>query len=193
MSEEQWQREHQDVIEFQNLKRQHAKLLKALEVKLRGELDELKLRSEKEYGGEVVQFTKELDAVRLRNVKDLEELRRYNVNEEKKFVANAKEANVKELKRCAAELESEYKRAKDEVRKELAAAKATVSAKEKEERYKAAKVRLHAESKLKEESRRKQLDVSSTQELCMLQRKHLIIMHKRECELLLNVSELIAN
>ena len=30
VSEEQSQREHQDVIEFQNLKRQHAKLLKAV-------------------------------------------------------------------------------------------------------------------------------------------------------------------
>ena len=48
-----------------------------LETKLRIELEELKLRSEKEYNQEVLQFTKELDGVRMRHIKDLEELVSY--------------------------------------------------------------------------------------------------------------------
>ena len=74
VSEEQSQREHQDVIEFQNLKRQHTKLLKALEIKLRAELDELKLKTEKEYNQELQQSAKDFDAICLRHGKELEEL-----------------------------------------------------------------------------------------------------------------------
>ncbi len=133
----------------------------------------------------MVQFTKELDTIRTRNAKDLDELRRYNLNEERKFVTNAKEANVKEMKRCMSELEHEYKRAKEEAKKELSSNK-TMSSKEREERYKAAKIRLHNDAKHKEELRRKQLEMNATHELCMLQRKHMIIIHRRECELLLN-------
>jgi hypothetical protein len=160
-----------------------------LETKLRTELDELKLKSEKEYNQEVVQFTKELDTTRTRNAKDLDELRRYNANEERKFVTNAKEANVKEMRRFVGELENEYKRGKEEFKRELTAACAKsggVSGKERDERYKAGKARLHADAKSKEEARRRQLEVSATQELCLLQRKHMIIIHRRECELLLN-------
>ncbi len=159
-----------------------------LETKLRVELDELKLKSEKEYNQEVVQFTKDLDTIRVRNAKDLDELRRYNLNEERKFVTNAKESNVKEMKRCVGELEHDYKRAKDEIKKELTVASGgkAMSSKEREERYKSAKVRLHNEAKHKEELRRKQLEMNATHELCMLQRKHMIIIHRRECELLLN-------
>lgn len=117
VSEEQSHREHQDVIEFQNLKRQHAKLLKILETKLRAELEDLKIRSEKEYNQEIAQFTKEIDALRLRHTKELEELKRYKINEEKKFVTNLKDSNTKELKKFINELEHEYKKAKKSLKK----------------------------------------------------------------------------
>lgn len=163
-------------------------------MKLRAEQDDLKLKSEKEYNQEVMLYTKELDTVRVKNQKDLEELRRYNLNEEKKFVTNAKESNLKELKRYVLELENEYKRGKEEMKKELAAmsssksssSSVTLTSKQKEEKYKSAKIRLHNDCKIKEENKRKQLDMSSTQELCLLQRKHMIIMHRKENDLLLN-------
>lgn len=60
----------------------------------------------------------------------------------------------------------------------------SLSPKEKEERLKIGKERLHNEAKLKEENKRKQLDMNLTEELCFLQRKHLINLHKRELELL---------
>jgi hypothetical protein len=41
---------------------------------MRTELEELKLKSEKEYNQEVVQFTRELDNIRIRYAKDIEEL-----------------------------------------------------------------------------------------------------------------------
>jgi len=85
VSEEQTQREQQDVIEFQNLKRQHTKLLKALESKLKVELEELKQKSEKEYNQAVQQFTKDLDSLCLKHSRELEERQRYNQNEEKKI------------------------------------------------------------------------------------------------------------
>jgi hypothetical protein len=72
--EEQLQREHQEIIEFQNLKRQHMKLLKALELKCKIELDELKIKLQKEYNQDIQQFSKELDAISLKHVRELEEL-----------------------------------------------------------------------------------------------------------------------
>lgn len=39
------------------------------------------------------------------------------MNEEKKFIHNIKEINTKELKRYVQELEAEYKRSKDELKK----------------------------------------------------------------------------
>ena len=74
MCEEQLQREHQEIIEFQNLKRQHMKLLKALELKCKFELDELKIKLQKEYNQDIQQFSKELDAISLKHVRELEEL-----------------------------------------------------------------------------------------------------------------------
>lgn len=73
ISEEQTQREQQDVIEFQNLKRQHTKLLKGLETKLKFELEELKQKSEKEYNQAVQQFTRELDSICIKHTRELEE------------------------------------------------------------------------------------------------------------------------
>jgi hypothetical protein len=66
-----------------------------------------------------------------------------------------------------------------------------LSSKEKDERIRIGKVRLHDDAKKKEEQKRKHLEITSTQELCMLQRKHLLMMHKRECELLLNVRNIV--
>ena len=182
VSEEQLQREQQDLIEFQNLKKQHTKLIKALESKLRAELDELRLRTEKEYSQEVQQFTKELDTLCVRHAKEMEELQRYNLNEEKKFIGNGREANAKDLKHYVSELNGEYKKGKEELKRELASKAA--SSKEKEERLKVGKERLHSEARLKEEGKRKKLDANLTEELCMLKRKHLILFHKREFELL---------
>ena len=182
VSEEQLQREQQDLIEFQNLKKQHTKLIKALESKLRAELDELRLRTEKEYSQEVQQFTKELDTLCVRHAKEMEELQRYNLNEEKKFINNGREANAKDLKHYINELNGEYKKGKEELKRELASK--AVSSKEKEERLKIGKERLHSETRLKEEGKRKKLDSNLTEELCMLKRKHLILFHKREFELL---------
>ena len=53
---------------------------KKLETKLRSELDELKIKSEKEYNQDVQQFTKDLDSICLRHVKELEELVIFYVN-----------------------------------------------------------------------------------------------------------------
>ena len=72
--EEQSQREHQEIVEFQNLKKQHAKILKSVEMKCKLELDELKSKLEKEYNQEVQQFAKELDAITVKHVKELDEL-----------------------------------------------------------------------------------------------------------------------
>ncbi len=189
VTEEQTQREQQDVIEFQNLKRQHMKQLKALENKLRAELDELKQRSEKEYNQAVQQFTKELDSVAVRHGKELEERQRYSQNEEKKFVTQGKETNAKELKQYQGELNGEYKRAKEELKRELAASGKAVSGREKEERLKAGKEQLHCEGRLKAENRRKRLELTLTGDVCRLKRKHMVMFHKLEYELLLNVRE----
>lgn len=77
----------------------------------------MKLKSEKEYNQSVQQFTKDLDLICVKHSKELEERQRYNQNEEKKFLNNAKETNVKELKQYQNELKNEYKRNKEEFKK----------------------------------------------------------------------------
>jgi len=186
--EEQTQREQQDVIEFQNLKRQHMKQLKALENKLRAELEELKQKSEKEYNLAVQQFTKELDILAGKHGKELEERQRYNQNEEKKYLANGREMNAKEFKQYQSEINTEYKRGKDELKKEIASGGKSLSSKEKEERLKTGKEGLHAEGRLKAENKKKKQELTLNGDMCRLKRKHIVMFHKLEYELLLNVS-----
>lgn len=113
------------------------------------------------------------------------------MNEEKKFINSVKELNSKELKRFIQELELEYKRSKDELKKELISR--PIATKEKEERLKMGKERIKGEQRLKEEKKRKQLDLTATEDLCLLQRKHLSMLHKREYELLSNVRLFISS
>ncbi len=63
----------------------------------------------------------------------------------------------------------------------------SVSSKERDERIKSGKERLHNDSKVKSENKRKQQEANLTSEMCRLKRKHLIMFHKLEYELLLNV------
>ncbi len=62
-----------------------------------------------------------------------------------------------------------------------------MSSKDREERLKLGKERLHNETKFKIENKRKQQETNLTGELCRLKRKHLLMFHKLEYELLLNV------
>jgi len=127
-----------------------------------------------------------LDTICLRHLKELEELQRYNLNEERKYLNNGKEQNSKELKQHVSELQSEYKRRKDELKRDIASKVST--SREKEECIKVGKERLHADIKQKEDAKRKQLEIRLTEEMCMLKRKHMVMFHKREYDLLLNAS-----
>lgn len=115
---------------------------------------------------------------------------RYNHNEEKKFLAHAKELNVKEFKQYQNELTSEYKRSKEDLKKEISLQK-SLSSKEREERIKSGKEHLHNDIKLKADAKRKKQDMNITGDLCRLKRKHLVMFHKLEYELLLNVSRVV--
>ena len=61
-----------------------------------------------------------------------------------------------------------------------------MSSKEKDERIKLGKERLHNEAKIKGENKRKQQEINLTIDMCRLKRKHLIMFHKLEYDLLLN-------
>ena len=61
-----------------------------------------------------------------------------------------------------------------------------MSSKEKEERLRIAKERLHAEQKTKEENKRREQEVHLNEEIYRLKRKHLVMYHKLEYDLLLN-------
>ena len=62
----------------------------------------------------------------------------------------------------------------------------SLSSKEKEERLKIAKERLHTEQKIKEENKRREQDIHLNEEIYRLKRKHLVMYHKLEYDLLLN-------
>lgn len=61
------------------------------------------------------------------------------------------------------------------------------SSKEREERLKLGKEKLQNERKQKEENKRKQQEIHLNEELYRLKRKHLVMYHKLEYDLLLNV------
>lgn len=110
---------------------------------------------------------------------------RYNLNEEKKLLTQSKDQNVKELKQYQNELNNEYKRNKEDLKKELS--QKGLSSKEREERIKIGKERLHNETKTKADNKRKKQEANLTSDLCRLKRKHLVMFHKLEYELLLKV------
>lgn len=169
------------MIEFQILKRQHAKLLKELELKLKAELDELKRKCEKDYTNSIQQYTKELDSLCAKHKKDLDERNRYDLNEEKKLVKNLEESNTKELKNYIIELTSEYKRKKEETKKELSAQR--LDSKERAEQLKRVKEQLQNDRKRKEEEKKIKQDFNLNLELCKLKRKHLIMFHRLQCDI----------
>lgn len=178
------QRDQQDVIEFQNLKRQHTKLLKELEIKLKQELEELKKKSEKEYNQQVQQYTKELDILCIKHQKDLEERQKYDLNEEKKLMQSIKELNSKELKHYINDLTHEYKRKKEDAKKTLQQQQQQLNnSKERDEHLKLIKEKLQIERKQKEDDKRKLLDLHLQEEYLKLKRKHLQLFHKLQLDI----------
>ena len=105
---------------------------------------------------------------------------RYNVNEEKKLINNGKEAIAKDLKHYITEITNEYKREKELLKKELNQLSKSVSSKEREERLKLGKERLHTEANAKEEAKRKQLDRQLADDLFIQKRKHLLQNHRQK-------------
>ena len=103
---------------------------------------------------------------------------------------HGKEVHVKELKQYQVDLNVEYKRSKEDMKKEVGKALLS-SSKEKEERVRLGKERLQMDIKQKAEARRKKQGVGLTADVCRLKRKHLVMFHKLEYELLLNVSFII--
>jgi thousand and one amino acid protein kinase len=61
--------------------------------------------------------------------------------------------------------------------------------KEREERIKLGKEKLHADQRVKADNKRKKQELNLTTDLCRLKRKHLVMFHKLEYELLLNEIE----
>lgn len=130
-----------------------------------------------------------MDNLCVKHTKELEERQRYNQNEEKKFLAHAKELNIKEFKQYQIELNNEYKRNKEDLKKELSHNHKSLSSKERDERIKLGKEKLHADQKIKADNKRKKQELALTSDLCRLKRKHLVMFHKLEYELLLNEIE----
>ena len=150
-------------------------------------MDDLRVKCEKEYVQETQQLSKELDTITARLARELDELQRYSLNEEKKLLASGREHNAKELKTYGHELHADYKRAKDEVKRELSGAPVSLSARERDEWLKAAKERLRAELRVREDTRRSQLEQRLVGELCALKRKHLLAAQRRELDSLVSV------
>ncbi len=129
-------------------------------------MDDWRIKCEKEYAQETQQLSKELDTITTRLSKELDELQRYSLNEEKKLLSSGRELNAKELKVYGQELHADYKRAKEECKRDLVA----LSGRERDEWLKAAKERLRAEMRAREDVRRADLEQRLVCELCALKR-----------------------
>jgi hypothetical protein len=87
-----------------------------------------------------------------------------------------KELNAKELKQYISELYNDYKRKKENFKKDLAVK--SLSSKERDERIKIIKEQLQHERRSKEDDKRKRQEANFNEELCRLRRKRLLAFNK---------------
>ncbi|XP_053188264.1 serine/threonine-protein kinase TAO1 isoform X2 [Scomber japonicus] len=117
---------------YKRMRRQHQKHLMALENKLKGEMDEHRLRLDKELESQRNNFTQEMDKLLKKHQAALEKDLKTFTNDEKKFQQHIQVQQKKELSSFLESQKREYKLRKEQLKEELSENQSTPK-KEKQE------------------------------------------------------------
>ncbi|GAA6223881.1 serine/threonine-protein kinase TAO1 isoform X1 [Lates calcarifer] len=117
---------------YKRMRRQHQKHLMALENKLKGEMDEHRLRLDKELESQRSNFTQEMEKLLKKHQAALEKDLKTFANDEKKFQQHIQVQQKKELSSFLESQKREYKLRKEQLKEELSENQSTPK-KEKQE------------------------------------------------------------
>ncbi|KAL2096109.1 hypothetical protein ACEWY4_008257 [Coilia grayii] len=117
---------------YKRMRRQHQKQLMALENKLKGEMDEHRLRLDKELESQRSSFTSEMDKLIKKHQATMEKDAKTFTNDEKKFQQHIQSQQKKELNSFLESQKREYKLRKEQLKEELSENQSTPK-KEKQE------------------------------------------------------------
>ncbi|XP_067085006.1 LOW QUALITY PROTEIN: serine/threonine-protein kinase TAO1-like [Osmerus mordax] len=117
---------------YKRMRRQHQKQLMALENKLKGEMDEHRLRLDKELEGQRSSFSQEMDKLLKKHQGAMEKDVKTFSNDEKKFQQHIQVQQKKELSSFLESQKREYKLRKEQLKEELSENQSTPK-KEKQE------------------------------------------------------------
>ncbi|KAG7515882.1 serine serine/threonine-protein kinase TAO1-like [Solea senegalensis] len=117
---------------YKRMRRQHQKHLMALENKLKGEMDEHRLRLDKELESQRSNFTQEMEKLLKKHQAALEKDLKTFTNDEKKFQQHIQVQQKKELSSFLESQKREYKLRKEQLKEELSENQSTPK-KEKQE------------------------------------------------------------
>nr|XP_057944290.1 serine/threonine-protein kinase TAO1-like isoform X2 [Doryrhamphus excisus] len=117
---------------YKRMRRQHQKHLMALENKLKGEMDEHRLRLDKELESQRNNFTQEMDKLLKKHQASLDKDLKTFTNDEKKFQQHIQVQQKKELSSFLESQKREYKLRKEQLKEELSENQSTPK-KEKQE------------------------------------------------------------
>ncbi|XP_072231314.1 serine/threonine-protein kinase TAO1-like [Leuresthes tenuis] len=117
---------------YKRMRRQHQKHLMALENKLKGEMDEHRLRLDKELESQRNNFTQEMEKLLKKHQAALEKDLKTFANDEKKFQQHIQAQQKKELSSFLESQKREYKLRKEQLKEELSENQSTPK-KEKQE------------------------------------------------------------
>ncbi|XP_023817793.1 serine/threonine-protein kinase TAO1 [Oryzias latipes] len=173
----------QQMLGYKRMRRQHQKQLMALENKLKAEIDEHRLRLDKELENQRNNFAQEMDKLVKKHQASMDKETKTFCNDEKKFQQNIQSQQKKELNIFIETQKREYKLRKEQLKEELNEHQSTPK-KKKQEWLSKQKENLQVYQAAKEaELQRRQRDFLE-QECRRFNKKKLIERHNIEKDLL---------
>uniref|UniRef100_A0A8C8DW28 non-specific serine/threonine protein kinase n=1 Tax=Oryzias sinensis TaxID=183150 RepID=A0A8C8DW28_9TELE len=173
----------QQMLGYKRMRRQHQKQLMALENKLKAEIDEHRLRLDKELENQRNNFAQEMDKLVKKHQASMEKETKTFCNDEKRFQQNIQSQQKKELNIFIETQKREYKLRKEQLKEELNEHQSTPK-KKKQEWLSKQKENLQVYQAAKEaELQRRQRDFLE-QECRRFNKKKLIERHNIEKDLL---------
>lgn len=166
---------------YKRMRKQHQKQLKTMESKFAAEMEEHKLKLDKEYDLLKVNFAKELERLGVKHIQELEKRQRNNVNQEKKLFKQIQQSQEEEMKNFTAQQRREYKQNKEQMKKDI---DNSTPKKVREESIRSQKESLQQKQKEEEDKLDKKHRNSREGEVRMFRRRKLLLTHQLQTDLL---------
>ncbi|CAI9741360.1 Serine threonine kinase [Octopus vulgaris] len=166
---------------YKRMRKQHQKQLKTMESKFAAEMEEHKLKLDKEYDLLKVNFGKELERLSIKHAQELEKRQRNNTNQEKKLFKQIQQSQEEEMKNFTAQQRREYKQNKEQMKKDI---DNSTPKKVREESIRSQKESLQQKQKEEEDKLDRKHKNSRDGEVRMFRRRKLLLTHQLQTDLL---------